>query len=267
MSVIPKSLTYDDFLVKMNITLQYSEYYKNSKGIHPYTLYLSIIHLLGDKEISDYHHFRKLFIIDSSKYQCTKPLSNYLYMEIYVNLYCKDNKDIVSNKSIIPKSLKEDDLIKKISILPSGYLMFSYYNAYLLIVSYLGGKTINNFTEFCNNLPILNDTTMRIKEKKIYDLLYPQNNDVVQKGGKLNNSKIYIISKKLEYRDFLNMVWNIKKEDNNGSDVYYDSLYKNIINRLGGVSIQNYNDFINKCGNLGNINYLDLYKKLYMNKK
>lgn len=67
----------------------------------------------------------------------------------------------------------------------------------------------------------------------------------------------------LSYPDFLDKVGLIEKSNFSGPPIYYWDLYELVIKRLGGQSIKTYREFLDKCGNLGNLFYWDLYVKLY----
>lgn len=76
-----------------------------------------------------------------------------------------------------------------------------------------------------------------------------------------------IIPKDLSYTDFLDKVGFLQKANGMGKDILYGDLHDLVIERLGGQSIDTYKEFMDKCGNLGNLYYWDLYRKLYPDNK
>lgn len=71
------------------------------------------------------------------------------------------------------------------------------------------------------------------------------------------------IPKSLSYPDFLSKVGKISEGYLGGNKIQYHDLYTLIIERLGDQPIKNYSEFLDKCKNLGNLIYWDLYQKLY----
>lgn len=72
-----------------------------------------------------------------------------------------------------------------------------------------------------------------------------------------------MIPKTLKYTDFLDKVGKLEKPKYSDPEINYGDLHDKIIERLGDKPIKNYSEFLDTCGNLGNLFYWDLYKKLY----
>jgi hypothetical protein len=67
----------------------------------------------------------------------------------------------------------------------------------------------------------------------------------------------------LTYTDFLDKVGKIRQSSYRDPPIMYHDLYTLIKERLGGKSIKSFEEFKDKCGDLGTLIYQDLYFKLY----